>query len=53
MADLDSLRSLALATAEAAGALLLDGASRRVNETTDDDVKMQADIDSENLVRRR
>ncbi|HAZ65350.1 MAG TPA: hypothetical protein DCY41_01185 [Opitutae bacterium] len=53
MADLDSLRSLALATAEAAGALLLDGASRRVNETTDDDVKMQADIDSENLVRER
>jgi myo-inositol-1(or 4)-monophosphatase len=53
MSDLAALRMLALATAEAAGSLLRDGASRRVNETTDDDVKMQADIDSETLVRER
>jgi myo-inositol-1(or 4)-monophosphatase len=53
MTDLDPLRALALATAEEAGRLLLDGASRRVNATTDDDVKMQADVDSETLVRDR
>ena len=53
MTDPDSLRALALATAEAAGALLLKGASRQVNATTDDDVKMQADVDSETLVRER
>lgn len=53
MSDLAALRTLALATAEAAGALLRDGASRQVNATTDDDVKMQADVDSETLVRER
>jgi myo-inositol-1(or 4)-monophosphatase len=51
MKDTDSLRALALATAEAAGQLLAKGASRAVNATTDDDVKMQADVDSETLVR--
>jgi len=53
MTDLAPLRALALATAEEAGRLLLDGASRAVNATTDDDVKMQADLDSETLVRDR
>ena len=53
MRDLADLRTLALATAEAAGRLLREGASRQVNATTDDDVKMQADVDSETLVRER
>lgn len=53
MSDLATLRTLALATAEAAGELLREGASRKVNATTDDDVKMQADVDSETLVRER
>lgn len=53
MADLDSLRSLALDTAEAAGALLAEGSSRQINADTEDDVKLQADVDSETLVRER
>jgi len=51
MKDPAALRAIALATAEAAGRLLGEGASRTVNATTDDDVKMQADVDSETLVR--
>ena len=42
---------LALATAHAAGHLLAKGAQMKVNVSTDDDVKMQADVDSETLVR--
>ena len=53
MNGLPAWRALALATAEEAGRLLASGASRRVNATTDDDVKMQADVDSETLVRER
>ncbi|MFM7208924.1 MAG: inositol monophosphatase family protein, partial [Verrucomicrobiota bacterium] len=45
------LRDAALATALAAGELLRNGASRKVNASTADDVKMQADVDSETLVR--
>jgi myo-inositol-1(or 4)-monophosphatase len=48
-----SLKDAALATALAAGDLLRHGASRKVNSSTDDDVKMQADVDSEQLVRDR
>jgi len=51
--SLEDLRSVALATAVAAGDLLAQGAQMKVNLSTDDDVKMQADVDSENLVRER
>lgn len=51
--SLDALRAIALDTALAAGELLAHGASRTVNLSTDDDVKMQADVDSETLVRER
>lgn len=47
------LQTLAIETARAAGQLLLQGASRKVNAETADDVKMQADIDSETLVREK
>ncbi len=47
------LREAALATALAAGELLRNGASRKVNASTADDVKMQADVDSETLVREK
>lgn len=47
----DALKSVALATAIAAGDLLAKGAQMQVNASTDDDVKMQADVDSEHLVR--
>ncbi|MFM8905719.1 MAG: inositol monophosphatase family protein, partial [Verrucomicrobiota bacterium] len=47
------LREAALATALAAGQLLRNGASRKVNASTADDVKMQADVDSETLVREK
>jgi myo-inositol-1(or 4)-monophosphatase len=49
--SLEALRSVALATAIAAGDLLAKGAQMKVNASTDDDVKMQADVDSEHLVR--
>lgn len=51
--DLEALQAIALSTAVSAGELLARGASRKVNLSTDDDVKMQADVDSENLVRDR
>lgn len=47
------LREAALSTALAAGELLRHGASRKVNASTADDVKMQADVDSETLVREK
>ena len=47
------LKDIALATALAAGDLLASGAQMKVNASTDDDVKMQADVDSETLVRER
>lgn len=53
MTSLNAWRALALATAEEAGELLRGSASRRVNATTEDDVKLQADVDSELLVRER
>ncbi len=49
--SLETLRSTALAVAQAAGDLLAKGAQMKVNASTDDDVKMQADVDSEHLVR--
>ena len=49
--SLEALKSVALATAIAAGDLLAKGAQMKVNASTDDDVKMQADVDSEHLVR--
>lgn len=51
--DLPALTAVALATAQAAGDLLTRGAQMKVNASTDDDVKMQADVDSEHLVRDR
>ena len=48
-----SFKDLALATALAAGDLLAAGAQMKVNLSTADDVKMQADVDSETLVRER
>ncbi|NBY42749.1 MAG: hypothetical protein EBQ49_05595, partial [Verrucomicrobia bacterium] len=51
--SLESLKTLAVATAQAAGELLLHGATKEINSETDDDVKMQADVDSENLVREK
>ena len=51
--SLESLKTLAVATAQAAGDLLLNGATKEINSETDDDVKMQADVDSENLVREK
>ena len=47
------LREAALSTALAAGERLRSGACRKVNASTADDVKMQADVDSETLVRER
>ena len=44
--SLEDLKSVALATAIAAGDLLAQGAQMKVNASTDDDVKMQADVDS-------
>jgi myo-inositol-1(or 4)-monophosphatase len=49
--SLEALKSVALETAIAAGDLLSKGAQMKVNDSTDDDVKMQADVDSEHLVR--
>ena len=49
--SLEDLKSVALATAIAAGDLLAKGTQMKVNVSTDDDVKMQADIDSEHLAR--
>ncbi len=49
----DELLTLATATARAAGAALAKRADRTVNSETGHDVKMQADIDSENLIRER
>jgi myo-inositol-1(or 4)-monophosphatase len=51
--SLDSLKTLALSTALTAGDLLLNGATKKINSETDDDVKMQADVDSETLVREK
>ena len=48
-----SFKEIALQTAWAAGNLLNHSASRTVNAETDDDVKMQADVDSETLVREQ
>ena len=48
-----SFKEIALQTAWAAGNLLQHSASRTVNAETDDDVKMQADVDSETLVREQ
>lgn len=53
MTPLPAWRALALATAEEAGEMLRAGASRQINAETDDDVKLQADVDSEMLVRER
>ena len=47
------LKEEALATALAAGELLKGVTSKKVNLSTPDDVKMQADVDSETLVRDR
>ncbi|MEY4033860.1 MAG: hypothetical protein RL492_1054, partial [Verrucomicrobiota bacterium] len=44
-----SFKDIALATAHEAGKLLARGAQMKVNASTDDDVKMQADVDSETL----
>jgi len=51
--SLSTLKDIALATAHEAGRLLAQGAQMKVNASTDDDVKMQADVDSETLVRDR
>jgi len=51
--SLSELKDIALSTAHAAGQLLATGAQMKVNASTDDDVKMQADVDSETLVRER
>lgn len=51
--SLSALQDIALSTAHAAGKLLASGAQMKVNLSTDDDVKMQADVDSETLVRDR
>jgi myo-inositol-1(or 4)-monophosphatase len=51
--SLSALKDIALATANEAGRLLAQGAQMKVNASTDDDVKMQADVDSETLVRER
>ncbi|NBR43031.1 MAG: hypothetical protein EBU04_09335 [Verrucomicrobia bacterium] len=49
----ESLKEIAQETAWAAGKLLAEGTQMKVNASTDDDVKMQADVDSEHLVRDR
>ncbi len=48
-----AFKEIALQTAWAAGNLLHHSASRTINAETDDDVKMQADVDSETLVREQ
>ena len=53
MNGLPAWRDLALATAHEAGQLLTTSASRRIESETDDDVKLQADADTETLVRQR
>jgi myo-inositol-1(or 4)-monophosphatase len=49
----DELLTLATATARAAGAALTKRVDRTINSETGHDVKMQADIDSETLIRER
>jgi myo-inositol-1(or 4)-monophosphatase len=49
----DELLTLAATTARAAGAALAKRADRTVNSETGHDIKMQADIDSETLIRER
>jgi len=49
----DELLTLATATARAAGAALAKRADRTVNSESGHDIKMQADIDSETLIRER
>jgi myo-inositol-1(or 4)-monophosphatase len=53
MTDTDQLLTLAIATARAAGAALAKRSDRTVNFESAHDVKMQADVDSENLIRAR
>ncbi|HVU39010.1 MAG TPA: inositol monophosphatase family protein [Opitutales bacterium] len=47
------LLTLAAATARAAGAALAKRSDRTVNSESDHDIKLQADVDSENLIRER
>lgn len=47
------LLTLAVATARTAGAALAKRTDRTVNSETGHDIKLQADVDSENLIRER
>ena len=49
----DQLLTLAIATARAAGAALAKRADRTVNSESAHDIKLQADVDSETLIRER
>jgi len=49
----DELLTLAVATARAAGAALAKRSDRTVNSESDHDIKLQADVDSETLIRER
>jgi myo-inositol-1(or 4)-monophosphatase len=49
----DELLTLAVATARAAGAALAKRSDRTVNSETGHDIKLQADVDSEHLIRER
>ncbi len=49
----DELLTLTVATARAAGAALAKRSDRTVNSESGHDIKMQADVDSENLIRER
>jgi myo-inositol-1(or 4)-monophosphatase len=53
MSDAAKLLTLATATARAAGAALARRSDRTVNFESAHDVKLQADVDSENLIRAR
>jgi len=49
----DELLTLAVATARAAGAALAKRSDRTVNSESAHDIKLQADVDSETLIRER
>jgi myo-inositol-1(or 4)-monophosphatase len=51
--DIQKLLSLATATARAAGAALATRSDRTVNFESAHDIKLQADVDSETLIRER
>jgi myo-inositol-1(or 4)-monophosphatase len=53
MKNADELLKLTVATARAAGAALAKRADRTVNSESAHDIKLQADVDSENLIRTR